>query len=89
MDNVKEMLGGVSMNPMKLLMLAITFMQLNAGQTAEGKKIIKEALDVIQVLGKVMKDKKITSAEKKAVVKELREFSKSAIDFVDGITIPE
>ena len=64
-------------------------MQLNAGQTAEGKKIIKEALDVIQVLGKVMKDKKITSAEKKAVVKELREFSKSAIDFVDGITIPE
>ena len=77
------------MNPIKLLMLAITFMQLNMGQTAAGKQIIKEAIDVVQVLGKVMKDKQITNAEKKAVVKELKEFSKTAIDFIDGITIPE
>jgi len=77
------------MNPLALINLAITFMQLNMGQTAEGKKIIKEALDVVQTLGKVMKDRKITNAEKKLVVKELKEFSKTAIDFIDGITIPE
>ena len=77
------------MNPLALINLAITFMQLNMGQTTEGKKIIKEALDVVQTLGQVMKDKKITMAEKKLVVKELKEFSKTAIDFIDGITIPE
>ena len=76
------------MNPMSLITLAITFMQLNMGQTAEGKKIIKEALDVIKTLGQAMKDQKITMAEKKAVVKELKEFSKTAIDFLDGIKIP-
>ena len=32
------------MNPMSLITLAITFMQLNMGQTAEGKKIINRWL---------------------------------------------
>ena len=77
------------MNPMAMLSLAITFMQLNAGQTAEGKKILKEGMDVIQTLGKALKDKKITMAEKKALVKELREFSKTTIDAVDKLVIPE
>ena len=57
------------MNPFALLNLAITFMQLNSGQTAAGKLIIKEAMDVVQSLGNAMKDKKITTAEKKALVK--------------------
>ena len=61
------------MNPFILLNLAITFMQLNMGQTAEGKKIIKEALDVVQSLGNAMKDNKITMAEKRVLVKELKE----------------
>ena len=77
------------MNPMAMLSLAITFMQLNAGQTAEGKKILKEGMDVIQTLGKALKDKKVTMAEKKALVKELREFSKTTIDAVDKLVIPE
>ena len=77
------------MNPMSMLSLAITFMQLNAGQTAEGKKILKEGMDVIQTLGKALKDKKVTMAEKKALVKELREFSKATIDAVDKLIIPE
>ena len=76
------------MNPMNLMMLAITFMQLNAGQSAEAKKIIKEALDVVQSLGKAMKDKKITMAEKKALVKELKEFSATTIKALDSIIIP-
>ena len=77
------------MNPMALLNLVITFMQLNMGQTAEGKKILKEAINVVQSLGKAMKDKKITMAEKKALVKELREFTKTTINAIDSLIIPE
>ena len=77
------------MNPMSLITFAITFMQLNSGQTAEGKKIIKEAMDVVKSLGNALKDNKITMAEKKALVKELREFSKTTIDAVDKLVIPE
>ena len=77
------------MNPLAMINLAITFMQLNKGQSAEGKKIVKEGMDVIQTLGKALKDKKITMAEKKALVKELREFSKTTIDAIDKLVIPE
>tara|TARA_R100000789_G_C2924230_1_gene127281 strand:- start:103 stop:336 length:234 start_codon:yes stop_codon:yes gene_type:complete len=77
------------MNPFMLLNLAITFMQLNMGQTPEGKKIIKEAMDVVQSLGNAMKDNKITMTEKKALVKELREFSKTTINMLDSLVIPE
>ena len=76
------------MNPIALISLAITFLQLNAGQSAEAKKIIKEAMDVVQSLGKAMKDKKITMAEKKALVKELREFSDTTIKALDSLIIP-
>mgnify|MGYP003644742568 FL=1 len=77
------------MNPIAILSLAITFIQLNKGQTAEGKKIIKEATDVVKTLGAALKDKKITMAEKKAIVKELREFTKTTIDALDTLIIPE
>ena len=77
------------MNPLALMNLAITFMSLNAGQSAEGKKIIKEAMDVVQSLGNALKDKKITMADKKALVKELREFSKTTINAIDKLVIPE
>ena len=76
------------MNPITLMNLAITMLQLNMGQTESGKAIIKEAMDVVQSLGSAMKDNKITMAEKKALVKELREFSKVAIKTLDDITIP-
>jgi len=82
-------IGGNRMNLFALLSLAITFRQLNAGQSAEGKKIIKEAMDVIESLGKALKDKKITMTEKKALVKELREFSKTTINALDKLVIPE
>jgi|6_EtaG_2_1085325.scaffolds.fasta_scaffold455797_1 hypothetical protein len=77
------------MNPLAMINLAITFMSLNKGQSAEGQKILKEGMDVIQTLGKALKDKKITMAEKKALVKELREFSKTTIDAIDTLVIPE
>ena len=36
-----------------------------------------------------MKDNKITNAEKKALTKELREFSKAAIKLLDDIKMPQ
>ena len=77
------------MNLMSIINLAITFVNLNKGQTNEGKKIIKEATDVIQSLGNALKDKKITNAEKKAIVKELKEFTSTTIKVIDSIVIPE
>ena len=77
------------MNVMSIITLAITFVQLNSGQTAEGKKILKEGTDVIKSLGNALKDKKVTMEEKKALVKELREFSKATINAVDKLVIPE
>ena len=77
------------MNPIALISLAITFLQLNKGQTADGKKIIKEATDVVQTIGAALKDNKITMAEKKALVKELKEFTKTTIDALDKLIIPE
>jgi len=74
---------------MNIISLIITFVQLNSGQSVQGKKVLKEGMDVIKALGAALKDKKITMAEKKVIVKELKEFSASAIKLIDNIVIPE
>tara|TARA_R100001129_G_C5271549_1_gene234275 strand:- start:425 stop:652 length:228 start_codon:yes stop_codon:yes gene_type:complete len=73
----------------RILTLGIQFFMLNSGQSKAGKSVLNEGMDVISAIGKAMKDKKITNAEKKAVVKELKEFSKAATDLLDSIAIPE
>ena len=50
---------------------------------------MKEGMDVINTMSIAMKDGKITMAEKKALVKEIREFSKASIKMLDNITIPD
>ena len=77
------------MNIMKILSMAMTFYILNKGQTKAAQIILKEAMDVLNTLGTAMKDKKITMVEKKALVKELREFTKATITAIDDIIIPE
>ena len=74
---------------MNIISLIITFVQLNSGQSAQGKKVLSEGMDVIKALGVALKDKKITQAEKQAIVSELQEFSDSAIKLIDNIVIPE
>ena len=73
----------------RILTLGIQFFMLNSGQSKAGKGVLNEGMDVISAIGKAMKDKKITNAEKKAVVKEIKEFSKAATDLLDSIEIPE
>ena len=77
------------MNIVKIFTLGMTFYNLNKGMAEDGKKIMKEGMDVLQVMSSALKDNTITNADKKAIVKEIREFSKTAIDAVDNITIPE
>lgn len=67
----------------------MTFYSLNKGQSDHGKQIVKEAMDVVKSLGKALKDKKITMTEKKALVKELREFSRTTIKALDELIVPE
>ena len=76
------------MNPMKIISLGLTFYNLNKGLAGEGKVIVGEGMDVIRTIGDALKDKKITKAKKKAIVKEIREFSKVSIKAVDSIEIP-
>jgi len=73
----------------RILTLGIQFFMLNSGQSKSGKSVLKEGMDVITAIGKSMKDNKITNAEKKAVVKEIKEFSKAATDLLDSLVIPD
>ena len=75
------------MNANGIIGLALLYFKLIAGQSAQTKVVLKEGMDVINSVSTAMKDKQITNAEKKAVVKELREFSKAAIKMLDDITL--
>jgi len=77
------------MNIFKIIGLGMTFYNLNRGLAEDGKAVIDEGMDVLQVISLSLKDNKITNAEKKLIVKEIREFSKAAIKAVDNIVIPE
>jgi len=77
------------MNPMKIISLGMTFYNINKGIGDDGKKILDEGMDVIQSISDALKDNKVTNSEKKAIVKEIREFSKASIKAIDSITIPE
>ena len=77
------------MNIFKILTLGMTFYNLNKGMAEDGKKIMEEGMDVLEVISASLKDNSITNDEKKAIVKEIREFSKTAIDAIDNLTIPE
>ena len=77
------------MNIFKILSLGMTFYNLNKGMANDGKKIMDEGMVVLQIISAALKDNKVTNAEKKAIVKEIREFSKAATDAVDNLVIPE
>ena len=74
---------------MNLINIVLLWIKLNSGLQGDTKAIMKEGMDVINSLSIAFKDGKITNAEKKALVKELREFTKVSIKLIDNITIPE
>tara|TARA_R110000787_G_scaffold166055_4_gene279079 strand:+ start:38 stop:271 length:234 start_codon:yes stop_codon:yes gene_type:complete len=77
------------MNIFKIISLGITFYNLNKGLANDGKAIVDEGMYVLQVISASLKDGKITNAEKKLIVNELKEFTKVAINAIDNITITE
>ena len=77
------------MNPIAIMNMAMLYFKLNSGQSPQAQIVFQEGLDVITTVAEAMKDNKITNAEKKALTKELREFSKAAIKMLDDIKIPE
>ena len=64
------------MNIMKIFTLGMTFYNLNKGMAEDGKKIMKEGMDVLEVISTCLKDNTITNDEKKAIVKKLKNFLK-------------
>ena len=74
---------------MNIISMILLWIKLNSGLQGSGKIIMKEGMDVITSLSNAFADGKINKAEKKALVKELREFTKVTIKLIDDITIPE
>jgi len=77
------------MNPMKIISLGLMFYNLNKGLANDGKVILDEGMDVLKAISVALKDKKVTNAEKKVIVKEIREFTKAATAAIDKLVIPE
>ena len=77
------------MNIMSIMNMAMLYFKLKSGQSAQAQVVFQEGIDVITTVAEAMKDNKITMAEKKALTKELREFSKAAIKLLDDIQIPK
>ena len=77
------------MNPMKIISLGMVFYNLNKGLADDSKAVVDEWMDVLKAISAALKDKKVTNAEKKAIVKEIREFTKAATGAIDRLVIPE
>ena len=77
------------MNPTAIITMGMLYFKLNSGQSSQEQIVFQEGIDVIQSVAHAMKDNKITMAEKKALTKELKEFSKAAIKLLDDVQIPE
>jgi len=77
------------MNGLNLINIALLYFQMNMGTSKDAKLVLAEGMDVMNSLVAATKDKKITNAEKKALAKELRQFSKAAIDMLDNINLPD
>ena len=77
------------MNIMAIMNMAMLYFKLNSGQSAQAQVVFQEGIDLITTVAEAMKDNKITMAEKKALTKDLLEFSKAAIKLLDDIQIPK
>ena len=77
------------MNSTGLINLIMLYFKMNGSVHGNAKAVLSEGMDIINIMTEALKDNKITMEEKKALTKELREFSKAAIKLLDDINIPE
>jgi len=76
------------MKILKIISFGLTFYKLNKQLVGEGRVIMDEGMDVLKSIGDALKDNSITTAEKKIIVKEIKEFSKASINAIDSIVTP-
>ena len=73
----------------KAVNLAIAFFTLNKGVKANAKSIVDEAIDIGLAVTKIAKSQKADKKTKDALLKEVKEFDKAVIKFLDDLVIPD
>tara|TARA_Y100000310_G_scaffold33190_1_gene31382 strand:- start:899 stop:1129 length:231 start_codon:yes stop_codon:yes gene_type:complete len=73
----------------KAVNLAVAFFTLNKGAKANAKSVVDEAIDIGLAITKIAKSKKVDKKTKDALLKEVKEFDKAVIKFLDDLVIPD
>jgi len=73
----------------KAINLAVAFFTLNKSVKANAKSVASEALDIGLAITKIAKNKKVDKKAKDALLKEVKEFDKAVIKFLDDLVIPD
>tara|TARA_Y100000310_G_scaffold124011_1_gene122759 strand:+ start:189 stop:419 length:231 start_codon:yes stop_codon:yes gene_type:complete len=73
----------------KAVNLAIAFFTLNKSVKANAKSIVDEAIDIGLAITKIAKSQKADKKTKDALLKEVKEFDKAVIKFLDDLVIPD
>jgi hypothetical protein len=73
----------------KGISLAIAFFTLNKSVKANAKSIVYEAMDIGMAITKIAKTQKVDKQTKAALLKEVKEFDKAVIKFLDDLVIPD
>jgi len=73
----------------KAVNLAIAFFTLNKSVKANAKSIATEALDIGIAVTKIAKSQKADKKTKDVLLKEVKEFDKAVIKFLDDLVIPD
>jgi hypothetical protein len=73
----------------KGISLAIAFFTLNKSVKANAKSIVYEAMDIGMAITKIAKTQKVDEKTKEALLKEVKEFDKAVIKFLDDLVIPD
>ena len=73
----------------KAINLAVAFLTLNKGAKVNAKAILTESMDIGLAISRIAKNKKVDKKAKASLLKELKEFDKAVIRFLDDLVIPE
>ncbi len=73
----------------KAVNLAVAFFTLNKSAKANAKSVVDEAIDIGVAITKIAKTKEVDKKTKDALLKEVKEFDKAVIKFLDDLVIPD
>ena len=73
----------------KAIYLAVAFFTLNKSAKTNAKSVVDEAIDIGIAITKIAKTKEVDEKTKDALLKEVKEFDKAVIKFLDDLVIPD